>query len=110
MVTTRSALPPPTSVVVVELLLVRFESVEVVVADAVLVIVIPLAVLALTFTTISNVADAPAAKVPIVPCAILYDLGIGKANVRPGREMGEAGLEEFLESKTFAEVVSGASG
>src|SRR5258708_30039846 len=30
-----------------------------------------------------------AAVVPIVPCAILYDLGIGKANVRPTREMGE---------------------
>jgi L-aminopeptidase/D-esterase-like protein len=28
--------------------------------------------------------------VPIVPCAILYDLGIGKGNVRPTREMGEA--------------------
>ena len=28
--------------------------------------------------------------VPIVPCAILYDLGIGKPNVRPTREMGEA--------------------
>lgn len=31
-----------------------------------------------------------AAIVPIVPAAILYDLGIGKANVRPTREMGEA--------------------
>jgi len=31
-----------------------------------------------------------AARVPIVPCAILYDLGIGKPNVRPTREMGEA--------------------
>jgi L-aminopeptidase/D-esterase-like protein len=30
------------------------------------------------------------AVVPIVPCAILYDLAIGKANVRPTREMGEA--------------------
>ncbi|MBI5086611.1 MAG: P1 family peptidase, partial [Acidobacteria bacterium] len=29
------------------------------------------------------------AVVPIVPCAILYDLGIGKASVRPTREMGE---------------------
>lgn len=29
------------------------------------------------------------ARVPLVPCAILFDLGIGKANVRPGREMGE---------------------
>jgi len=31
-----------------------------------------------------------AAVVPLVPSAILYDLGIGKANVRPTREMGEA--------------------
>jgi L-aminopeptidase/D-esterase-like protein len=31
-----------------------------------------------------------AAKVPIVPAAILYDLGIGKANVRPTLAMGEA--------------------
>ena len=28
--------------------------------------------------------------VPIVPGAILFDLGIGKGNVRPTREMGEA--------------------
>lgn len=34
--------------------------------------------------------DTRVAKVPIVPCAILYDLGIGKPNVRPTREMGEA--------------------
>jgi L-aminopeptidase/D-esterase-like protein len=32
----------------------------------------------------------PAGKVPIVPAAILYDLGIGKANVRPTVAMGEA--------------------
>lgn len=31
-----------------------------------------------------------AAVVPIVPAAILYDLGIGKAGVRPTREMGES--------------------
>ncbi len=31
-----------------------------------------------------------AAVVPIVPCAILFDLAIGKPNVRPTREMGEA--------------------
>lgn len=30
------------------------------------------------------------ARVPIVPAAILLDLGIGKADVHPGREMGEA--------------------
>jgi L-aminopeptidase/D-esterase-like protein len=34
--------------------------------------------------------DTGAAKVPLVPCAILYDLGIGKPSVRPTREMGEA--------------------
>lgn len=30
------------------------------------------------------------ANVPIVPSAILYDLAIGKANIRPTREMGES--------------------
>jgi L-aminopeptidase/D-esterase-like protein len=34
--------------------------------------------------------DTGAAKVPIVPAAILYDLGIGKADVRPTVAMGEA--------------------
>lgn len=29
-------------------------------------------------------------RVPIVPCAILFDLAFGKPNVRPTREMGEA--------------------
>jgi L-aminopeptidase/D-esterase-like protein len=30
------------------------------------------------------------ARVPLVPCAILYDLGIGRSTARPTREMGEA--------------------
>ena len=34
--------------------------------------------------------DTRAARVPIVPSAILYDLAIGKADVRPTREMGFA--------------------
>lgn len=33
--------------------------------------------------------DTGAAKVPLVVGAILYDLGIGKANARPTREMGQ---------------------
>jgi len=33
--------------------------------------------------------ETGAARVPIVPCAILYDLGIGKSGTRPTREMGE---------------------
>ncbi len=32
--------------------------------------------------------DTRVAKVPIVPAAILFDLGLGKANARPTREMG----------------------
>jgi len=34
--------------------------------------------------------ETRAARVPIVPCAIIYDLAIGRADVRPTREMGEA--------------------
>jgi L-aminopeptidase/D-esterase-like protein len=34
--------------------------------------------------------ETGAAKVPIVPAAILYDLGIGKSTVRPTAAMGEA--------------------
>jgi L-aminopeptidase/D-esterase-like protein len=34
--------------------------------------------------------QAGAYVVPIVPAAVLFDLGIGKGNVRPSREMGEA--------------------
>jgi len=34
--------------------------------------------------------DTGVAKVPIVPAAILYDLGIGKAGIRPNLAMGEA--------------------
>ena len=33
--------------------------------------------------------ETPAARVPLVPAAILYDLAIGKASARPTREMGE---------------------
>lgn len=47
-----------------------------------------------------------AAVVPIVPCAILYDLGIGKASVRPTREMGEAAAA----AATDAAVVEGSVG
>ncbi len=32
----------------------------------------------------------PAGRVPIVPAAIIYDLGIGKAHIRPDLAMGEA--------------------
>lgn len=47
-----------------------------------------------------------AAKVPLVPGAILYDLGIGRADVRPTREMGEAAAE----ASTTAAVAEGCVG
>jgi len=50
--------------------------------------------------------DTGAAKVPIVPAAILYDLGIGKANVRPGLAMGEAAAK----AATDAAVAEGCVG
>jgi L-aminopeptidase/D-esterase-like protein len=47
------------------------------------------------------------ARVPIVPAAILFDLGIGRADVRPGPEMGyqaclNAGLEPLTEGSVGA--------
>ncbi|HUQ90344.1 MAG TPA: P1 family peptidase [Bryobacteraceae bacterium] len=47
-----------------------------------------------------------AARVPLVPCAVLYDLGIGKASARPNREMGE----EAAAAATDADVKEGAVG
>lgn len=37
--------------------------------------------------------DTGAAVVPIVPTAVIYDLGVGDASVRPGPEMGRAAAE-----------------
>jgi L-aminopeptidase/D-esterase-like protein len=51
--------------------------------------------------------ETSAAKVPLVPSAILYDLGIGKSNVRPTREMGEAAAAAAT-AEAVAEGVVGA--
>jgi L-aminopeptidase/D-esterase-like protein len=50
--------------------------------------------------------DTGAAKVPIVPAAILYDLAIGKADVRPTVAMGEAAAA----AATTDEVKEGSVG
>lgn len=47
-----------------------------------------------------------AARVPLVPGAILYDLGIGKSTARPTREMGEAAAA----AATSDPVMEGAVG
>jgi len=44
--------------------------------------------------------------VPLVPCAILYDLGIGKSTAHPTREMGESAAA----AATSKPVVEGAAG
>jgi L-aminopeptidase/D-esterase-like protein len=46
------------------------------------------------------------ARVPIVPAAILFDLGIGKSNVRPTKEMGYAAAK----AATSDAVVEGSVG
>lgn len=46
------------------------------------------------------------ARVPLVPCAILFDLAIGKASARPTREMGESAAA----AATNKPVVEGAVG
>ncbi len=46
------------------------------------------------------------ARVPLVPAAILFDLSVGKANIRPTREMGEAAAA----AATADAVIEGAVG
>ncbi len=50
------------------------------------------------------------AKVPIVPAAILFDLGIGKANVRPTREMGETAAAAATEAAVAEGCVGAGTG
>lgn len=52
----------------------------------------------------------PAVRVPIVPSAILYDLGIGSPQARPSREMGEAAAAAAFASKPFAPIAEGNVG
>ena len=52
----------------------------------------------------------PSARVPIVPSAILYDLGIGSPQARPSREMGEAAAAAAFASKPFAPIAEGNVG
>jgi L-aminopeptidase/D-esterase-like protein len=51
-----------------------------------------------------------AAMVPIVPCAILYDLAIGRPDVRPTREMGEAAAAAASSSAVLEGAVGAGTG
>jgi len=51
-----------------------------------------------------------AARVPLVPAAIIYDLGIGAADVRPTREMGEAAAKAATEGPVAEGAVGAGTG
>jgi L-aminopeptidase/D-esterase-like protein len=53
--------------------------------------------------------DTGFARVPIVPAAVLFDLGIGRADVRPDAAMGYAACEAAWASATGSEA-AGAAG
>ena len=50
------------------------------------------------------------ARVPIVPTAILYDLGIGKGNVRPNAEMGALACEAATDYAVLEGAVGAGTG
>jgi len=54
--------------------------------------------------------ETRAGRVPIVPGAILYDLAIGKASVRPTREMGHAAAAAAHEGKVAEGNVGAGTG
>jgi len=51
-----------------------------------------------------------AGRVPLVPAAILYDLAIGKASVRPTREMGEAAAAAATDDPVAEGAVGAGTG
>src|SRR6185437_4546739 len=54
--------------------------------------------------------ETGAAKVPLVPAAILYDLGIGKATARPTREMGESAAAAASDAAVMEGAVGAGTG
>jgi L-aminopeptidase/D-esterase-like protein len=54
--------------------------------------------------------DTPAARVPIVPAAVLFDLGIGDARVRPTADDGYAACEAASETEAREGSVGAAMG
>jgi L-aminopeptidase/D-esterase-like protein len=54
--------------------------------------------------------ETSAARVPIVPCAILYDLSIGRSDARPTREMGEAAVDAASDGPVEEGAVGAGTG
>lgn len=51
--------------------------------------------------------DTPVAKVPIVPAAVLFDLGVGAASARPGPDQGHAACAAATEDVPEGNVGAG---
>jgi len=54
--------------------------------------------------------ETGSARVPIVPCAIIYDLAIGQPYVRPTREMGEAAAQAASDEPVEEGAVGAGTG
>lgn len=54
--------------------------------------------------------ETPVARVPIVPAAVVFDLGAGSADVRPGRSEGRAACEEAAEGRPATGLVGVGTG
>jgi L-aminopeptidase/D-esterase-like protein len=54
--------------------------------------------------------DTSAARVPIVPAAVIYDLGVGRADVRPGPAMGRAACDAAREGLPEEGAVGAGTG
>ncbi|MGH7483272.1 MAG: P1 family peptidase [Longimicrobiales bacterium] len=54
--------------------------------------------------------DTRAARVPIVPAAVVYDLAVGRADVRPDARMGYAACEDAADRATGGTLEEGAVG
>lgn len=56
------------------------------------------------------VGTAPGQRVPIVPAAVLFDLHVGDARIRPGAEAGWAACEDAAHAGTGAALAQGNIG
>lgn len=54
--------------------------------------------------------ETPVARVPIVPAAVVFDLGAGDPDVRPGREEGRSACESAVEGPPATGLVGAGTG
>ena len=54
--------------------------------------------------------ETPVARVPIVPAAVVFDLGAGSPDVRPGRAQGRSACESAAEGRPATGLVGAGAG